>query len=147
MEELTLRGVTQYYAFVEEKDKLPCLNSLFSKVSRLLYFSDFSFKSTNPSYSAIRQTESNSSQNASPNAATPVSTRTQKCSKPTETASSTTFARGSAATSSAQTSSLEASTSKPSMSSSTLISPKTQKRICTGSDGVDGSDTSGWRLI
>lgn len=32
MEELTLRGVTQYYAFVEEKDKLPCLNSLFSKV-------------------------------------------------------------------------------------------------------------------
>jgi len=32
MEELTLRGVTQYYAFVEEKDKLPCLNSLFSKL-------------------------------------------------------------------------------------------------------------------
>lgn len=32
MEELTLRGVTQYYAFVEERQKVHCLNTLFSKV-------------------------------------------------------------------------------------------------------------------
>uniref|UniRef100_A0A060T2K6 ATP-dependent RNA helicase DHH1 n=1 Tax=Blastobotrys adeninivorans TaxID=409370 RepID=A0A060T2K6_BLAAD len=33
MDELTLRGITQYYAFVEEKQKLHCLNTLFSKLS------------------------------------------------------------------------------------------------------------------
>lgn len=33
MEELTLKGVTQYYAFVEERQKVQCLNTLFSKVS------------------------------------------------------------------------------------------------------------------
>ena len=33
MDELTLRGVTQYYAFVEERQKVHCLNTLFSKVS------------------------------------------------------------------------------------------------------------------
>lgn len=32
MEELTLKGVTQYYAFVEERQKVQCLNTLFSKV-------------------------------------------------------------------------------------------------------------------
>lgn len=32
MEELTLKGVTQYYAFVEESQKLRCLNTLFSKL-------------------------------------------------------------------------------------------------------------------
>jgi len=32
MEELTLKGLTQYYAFVEEKQKLHCLNTLFSKL-------------------------------------------------------------------------------------------------------------------
>lgn len=32
MDELTLRGVTQYYAFVEERQKVHCLNTLFSKV-------------------------------------------------------------------------------------------------------------------
>lgn len=32
MEELTLRGVTQYYAFVEEKQKVHCLHTLFSKL-------------------------------------------------------------------------------------------------------------------
>ena len=35
MEELTLRGVTQYYAYVEERQKVHCLNTLFSKVSPL----------------------------------------------------------------------------------------------------------------
>jgi ATP-dependent RNA helicase DDX6/DHH1 len=31
MDELTLRGVTQYYAFLEERQKVHCLNTLFSK--------------------------------------------------------------------------------------------------------------------
>lgn len=33
MDELTLRGVTQYYAFLEERQKVHCLNTLFSKVN------------------------------------------------------------------------------------------------------------------
>jgi hypothetical protein len=37
MEELTLKGVTQYYAFVEERQKVQCLNTLFSKVSECKY--------------------------------------------------------------------------------------------------------------
>ena len=32
MDELTLRGISQFYAFVEEKQKLHCLNTLFSKL-------------------------------------------------------------------------------------------------------------------
>ncbi|KAK2958658.1 putative DEAD-box ATP-dependent RNA helicase 6 [Blattamonas nauphoetae] len=32
MDELTLRGVTQFYAFVEEKEKLCCLNALFQRL-------------------------------------------------------------------------------------------------------------------
>jgi len=32
MEELTLKGITQYYVFLEEKQKIHCLNTLFSKV-------------------------------------------------------------------------------------------------------------------
>ncbi|KAA1095116.1 DExD/H-box ATP-dependent RNA helicase dhh1 [Puccinia graminis f. sp. tritici] len=32
MEELTLQGVTQYYAFLEERQKVHCLNTLFSKL-------------------------------------------------------------------------------------------------------------------
>lgn len=32
MDELTLRGVTQFYAFVEERQKVHCLNTLFSKL-------------------------------------------------------------------------------------------------------------------
>lgn len=33
MDELTLKGVSQFYAFVEERQKVHCLNTLFSKVS------------------------------------------------------------------------------------------------------------------
>jgi ATP-dependent RNA helicase DDX6/DHH1 len=33
MEELTLKGVTQYYVYLEEKQKVQCLNIMFSKVS------------------------------------------------------------------------------------------------------------------
>jgi ATP-dependent RNA helicase DDX6/DHH1 len=32
MDELTLKGVTQYYAFLDEKQKLRCLNTLFAKL-------------------------------------------------------------------------------------------------------------------
>ena len=32
MDELTLKGISQFYAFVEEKQKLHCLNTLFSKL-------------------------------------------------------------------------------------------------------------------
>ena len=32
MDELTLRGITQYYAFVDERQKVHCLNTLFSKL-------------------------------------------------------------------------------------------------------------------
>ena len=32
MEELTLKGITQYYAFVEEKQKVHCLTTLFAKL-------------------------------------------------------------------------------------------------------------------
>lgn len=35
MDELTLRGVTQYYAFLEERQKVHCLNTLFSKVGSI----------------------------------------------------------------------------------------------------------------
>ncbi|CAH8337288.1 unnamed protein product [Eruca vesicaria subsp. sativa] len=34
MDQLTLMGVTHYYAFVEERQKVHCLNTLFSKVGR-----------------------------------------------------------------------------------------------------------------
>ena len=36
MDELTLKGVTQYYAYVEERQKVHCLNTLFSKVRATL---------------------------------------------------------------------------------------------------------------
>ena len=32
MESLTLKGITQYYAFVEERQKVHCLNTLFSRL-------------------------------------------------------------------------------------------------------------------
>ena len=32
MDELTLKGITQYYAFVEERQKVQCLNTLFKKL-------------------------------------------------------------------------------------------------------------------
>lgn len=32
MDDLTLRGITQYYAFLEERQKMHCLNTLFSKL-------------------------------------------------------------------------------------------------------------------
>ncbi|MBA0559980.1 hypothetical protein Golob_016912, partial [Gossypium lobatum] len=38
MDELTLKGITQYYAFVEERQKVHCLNTLFSKNLVILAF-------------------------------------------------------------------------------------------------------------
>lgn len=43
MEELTLKGVTQYYAFVQEKQKVHCLNTLFSKVFINTFFLNYLF--------------------------------------------------------------------------------------------------------
>jgi hypothetical protein len=74
MDELTLKGITQHYAFVEERQKVHCLNTLFSKVRtplrvcafliryrnprRLMLCAltspPFSCKSTSPSYSATQ---------------------------------------------------------------------------------------------
>lgn len=57
MDELTLKGVSQFYAFVEERQKVHCLNTLFSKVSRCIdatQFSVLSYKSTKPSFSVTR---------------------------------------------------------------------------------------------
>lgn len=33
MEELTLKGITQFYAYVTERQKVHCLNTLFSRVT------------------------------------------------------------------------------------------------------------------
>lgn len=37
MEELTLKGITQYYAYVTERQKVHCLNTLFSRVTDSFY--------------------------------------------------------------------------------------------------------------
>ena len=50
MDELTLKGITQYYAFVQERQKVHCLNTLFSKLQvstvlhNILYVSGLSFQ-------------------------------------------------------------------------------------------------------
>ena len=50
MDELTLKGITQYYAFVQEKQKVHCLNTLFSKLQvcnqKLSYISVLWFSSS-----------------------------------------------------------------------------------------------------
>lgn len=125
MDELTLRGVTQYYAYVEERQKVHCLNTLFSKVRSqrgimsclmlmltLTSFA-FSFKSINPSSSAILPTESSSWPRKSLSSAIRASTRMQKCSNLTVIASSTISVTASPVTSSAPTSSPVVSISKP----------------------------------
>ena len=50
MEELTLKGVTQYYAFVQERQKVHCLNTLFSKVS----FNSFQSKGSKIGYKELK---------------------------------------------------------------------------------------------
>jgi len=65
MDELTLKGVTQYYAFVEERQKVHCLNTLFSKVSVIISWcilfadipSSFSYRLIKVLYSATRLIE------------------------------------------------------------------------------------------
>ncbi len=107
MDELTLLGVTQYYAFVEERQKVHCLNTLFSKVSISCRFLDSSFdlcdhprscKLTNRSSSAIRHSASNSSRRRLPSSATLVSTHTPRCYSRTAIAFSMTLGMGFAGT-------------------------------------------------
>jgi hypothetical protein len=102
MDELTLRGVTQYYAYVEERQKVHCLNTLFSKlqINQSIIFCN----STNRVELLAKKL---------PSSATPASSRTPKCSNLTVIAFSMISEIGSAATSSAQTSSPVVSTSKP----------------------------------
>lgn len=86
MDELTLKGVTQYYAYVEERQKVHCLNTLFSKVGRLpCHVAHVSYKSTNLSYFATLPIESNSLPKKSPSSAIRAFILTQKCYKRTET--------------------------------------------------------------
>lgn len=55
MDELTLMGVSQFYAFVEERQKVHCLNTLFSKVSGMKPgFSTFSSASNQPSHHILQ---------------------------------------------------------------------------------------------
>lgn len=99
MEELTLKGITQYYAYVQEKQKVHCLNTLFSKVisnlksfylafkiifgiTRSFVFS--SFKSINQLFSVTQRNESNYLLRRSPNSVTHVFTFMPKCVKSTE---------------------------------------------------------------
>ena len=93
MDELTLKGVTQYYAFVEERQKVHCLNTLFSKVRHTPQtpdtHSNASSKSTNLSSFVTRRTVSSYLPRRSPTSATPVSSLTPRCCKRTETVSST----------------------------------------------------------
>ena len=138
MEELTLRGVTQYYAYVEERQKVHCLNTLFSKVclSRSLFVTHntdtrCSYKLTSLLYSVTLQTASSSSPRRSPSSATPVSTLTRRCSNRIVTASSTISATGFVATSSVRTSSRVVSIFRQSTSSSTSIFPRTRRRTST----------------
>src|SRR4051794_36685788 len=106
MDELTLKGVTQYFAYVEERQKVHCLNTLFSKVSSSLVFlflfyilvtpiqvdlyacvmmmtfgGMLSYKLTNPLSFVIRQIEWSSLQRKSPNSATLVFIFMQRCHK------------------------------------------------------------------
>lgn len=46
MDQLTLKGITQYYAYVEERQKVHCLNTLFSKVKNYISsYNNFNFSS------------------------------------------------------------------------------------------------------
>jgi hypothetical protein len=59
MDELTLRGVTQYYAFLEERQKVHCLNTLFSKVRHVIIYNSqlmltFHLASNQPIYHLLQ---------------------------------------------------------------------------------------------
>lgn len=53
MDELTLKGITQYYAYVTERQKVHCLNTLFSRVGLFTLISSdhCCIKSLNSEYS------------------------------------------------------------------------------------------------
>eukprot|EP00611_Tribonema_gayanum_P017053 TRINITY_DN2957_c0_g1_i1.p1 TRINITY_DN2957_c0_g1~~TRINITY_DN2957_c0_g1_i1.p1 ORF type:complete len:367 (+),score=84.43 TRINITY_DN2957_c0_g1_i1:1176-2276(+) len=78
MEELTLKGITQYYAFVAERQKVHCLNTLFTKldVNQSIIFCN-----------SVNRVELLAK--ISRSWATRASTSTPRCSSPTGTASST----------------------------------------------------------
>lgn len=97
MEDLTLKGVTQFYAYVEEKQKVHCLNTLFSKVMHgriyigVKYINKYvirSCKSTNPSSFVTRPAVLNCWPRKSRSWAIPAFIHTPECSKAIVTVSS-----------------------------------------------------------
>jgi superfamily II DNA/RNA helicase len=87
MDTLTLKGITQYYAYVEERQKVHCLNTLFSKVLIILKILIIcgSCKSISRSFFVTRRAESNYLHAKSRNWDTRAFISTRKCSKPIET--------------------------------------------------------------
>ena len=53
MDELTLKGITQYYAFVQEKQKVHCLNTLFSKLQVITSSSQFLVVAMDPGQDCV----------------------------------------------------------------------------------------------
>ncbi len=43
MEELTLKGISQFYAYVDERQKVSCLATLFAKVTVSILFPLFAY--------------------------------------------------------------------------------------------------------
>jgi hypothetical protein len=113
MDELTLRGITQFYAYVEERQKVHCLNTLFSKVLWSFCFLFFcinahpqqqhpdSSKSINPSFSATQPLALSFWPKRLPSSGTRVSTSMPACSSPIGTVSFTTLGMERPGTSSA----------------------------------------------
>lgn len=94
MDELTLKGVTQYYAYLDEKLKVQCLNHLAAKVSREfqltttltdVHLSSTSFKSTNVLSSATARSEWSYSHSRLSKKATAASSSTRRWSRHSET--------------------------------------------------------------
>uniref|UniRef100_A0A8C6PST7 RNA helicase n=1 Tax=Nothobranchius furzeri TaxID=105023 RepID=A0A8C6PST7_NOTFU len=158
MEELTLKGITQFYAYVTERQKVHCLNTLFSRlqINQSIIFCNstqrvelLAKKITQLGYSCFYihakmmqvggpfQTFRFRLTGASFNPGVFV------C-RNTGTGSFTTSETGSAGTSSALISSPGASTSRPSTWSSTSTSLKTQRRTSIASEDQGGLVTWVW---
>jgi ATP-dependent RNA helicase DDX6/DHH1 len=59
MDDLTLKGITQYYAFVKERQKVHCLNTLFSKVKHIIFCQVYMHTSISSPFCFISCTFSN----------------------------------------------------------------------------------------
>ncbi|KAF6719883.1 putative ATP-dependent RNA helicase DDX6 [Oryzias melastigma] len=159
MEELTLKGITQFYAYVTERQKVHCLNTLFSRlqINQSIIFCNstqrvelLAKKITQLGYSCfyihakmmqVRRSGALSSLcscGPSEYFVVPLVCRS------TGTACFTTSGTGCAGTWSAPISLPEASTSKPSTWSSTSTSRRTPRRTSTASADQEGSGIWAW---